>query len=233
MNDYYGRELSIGDLVLCLPTSQNDFHYSDDRLSLLIGKKEVFRLYRKKYSVCSFSNEVLIKMSPINTDKLLEKYTQLKNAYDEYMQQEIKSNQMVSNLEPGDIVVRNNKSEQKYVFIGYGDLIIKYNNRTESIDTGYLYIALNIFGQSFGIKMTPKNIEGYEFSFSSVFSNIYDKGSDYWDYRVDKSKLILSKSPIMIKEIKGKLKLSTLNAKYIYKQTKYQNIEYIEFKNKT
>lgn len=228
MYDYYGRELNIGDLVLCLPTSQNDFHYSDDRVTLLVGKKEVFRLYRKKYSIYNISNEILIKLSPVNTDKLLEKYTKLKNEYDKYMQQDIKSNQMSSNLEPGDIVVRNNKSKQSFVYVGYGDFIAKYNNQIES-NRGYLYISLSVFGHVSGLRMIPKNINGYEFSLEKAISYLYSTINWYND--VDRSKLIFSKSPLMIKEIKGKLKLSSSDAKYVCDKNTY--IKSVEFKNKT
>lgn len=227
MQDYYGREINIGDLVLCLPKSQNNFYYSNDRVSLIIGKNEGFRLQRRKiYSPYDISEDVLIKLSPVNTDKLNKKYTELKGEYDKYMQQEINSNRMTDNLEPGDIVIRNNKSAQNYVYIGYGDLIIENSQLIKK--KGHLYIALSVFGNISDMKMTTKNIEGHEFSLDGAISYIYG-GLPSWHDNVDMSKLIFSKSPIMIKGIKGKLKLSSLNAKYVSKnQSKY--IKSVEFK---
>lgn len=228
MYDYYGRELNIGDLVLCLPTSQNNFRYSNDRVSLLVGKKELFRLHSKRYIIYNVSNEILIKLSPVNTDELLKKYTTLKNEYDKYMEQDIKSNQMTFNLKPGDIVVRNNKSKQTFVYIGYGDFNIKQNNSRIKTDKGYLYIALSAFGHAYGLKMQSKNIDGYEFSLDKVISDLYSSVDWYND--VDRSKLILSKSPLMIQEIKGRLKLSGFDIKYVCDKDNY--IKAVEFKNK-
>lgn len=221
MNDYVGRKLSAGDLVLFIPHYQNNFYFGKYRYALIVGENSIFktRLLNScdSYTVEDSNDYYLIKLCPLDTEELKKAYNELVKQYNIYTNNLVLSSQYNNNIKSGDIVLKNIKSTQKYVYIGYGNFNEYHNvyqgNEEVRTTKGYFYIL----GGLFTSKNSSRLFKDEVYDMNDIYYRML-MSTDSSEYR--KSFLVL-KEPMSIKEIYGHVNIINIESKYIHKESRY------------
>lgn len=208
MVDYFGRELEIGNLVYYIPRAKSNFIVSDS-FALLTGMNEFFTIIDNdinKGIIEKANIYKLIKCIP-DTDKLQLQYKQLRQAYQIYTNNYLNSVKLYTNIKSGNILIVDDNSDTKYVYIGYLDYIrLNYKTNEKFIESGYAYVLASVFTRFSGLRINSKEFKEKTFNFKYIFEYLFSNYSDY--YNVLQSKVfIISDEPLRVKKIYSNLNI--------------------------
>lgn len=208
MVDYFGRELEIGNLVYYIPIAKSNFIVSDS-FALLTGMNEFFTIIDNdinKGIIEKANIYKLIKCIP-DTDMLQLHYKQLRQAYQIYTNKYLNSVKLYTNVKLGDILIIDDNSNTKYVYIGNVDYI-RLNNKTHEkfVESGYAYILASVFTRFSGLRLNSREFNERTYNFKYIFEYLFNNYSDY--YNVLQSKVFkISNEPLRVKKIYSNLKI--------------------------
>lgn len=208
MVDYFGRELEIGNLVYYIPIAKSNFIVSES-FALLTGMNEFFTIIGNDINngVIEKTNIYkLIKCIP-DTDMLQLHYKQLRQAYQIYTNKYLNSIKLYTNVKLGDILIIDDNSNTKYVYIGNVDYI-RLNNKTHEkfVESGYVYILASVFTRFSGLRLNSREFNERTYNFKYIFEYLFNNYSDY--YNVLQSKVFkISNEPLRVKKIYSNLKI--------------------------
>lgn len=208
MNDYFGRKLKVGDLIYYIPRAKSNYMVSDT-FALLTGMDEFFIIIDddiNKGIIEKTNIYKLIKCIP-DTDKLQFHYKQLIQAYQIYTNNYLNSVKLYTNIKLGDILIADDYSDTKYVYMGYLDYI-RLNNKTNEkfVKSGYVYVLASVFTSFSGLRINSKEFKEKTFNFKYIFEYLFNNYSDY--YNVLQSKVfIISDELLRVKKVYLNLKI--------------------------
>lgn len=142
MNEYFGRELCIGDFVL---VQQN---YGEILDALVVGKDEIYlrSSHTHKFG-CVKSVHSVIKCDMVNANQeMLKRYNDIKVDYNYFNTCMVEVSQTLNNLKPLTILL--NGTDEPSLYLGYVRITYMPHQNVSRTYKGYCYIKLNSLGIS-------------------------------------------------------------------------------------
>lgn len=182
MKDIFGRELKSGDFVL---SGNSSVALIENSCGIVVGENEVWKFAKRDDSreygrLVKQQNLIYLE---VNTVERKEFYDSLLLSYNKYLNSKMKTYSLYENINIGDIVVLDNKSKNKFVYLGYCNYILK-NKFLNELDnkSGYLYIKYNALkryynslnkeeGLNLTFKLIARNLPTFLRSDDAIFSD--------------------------------------------------------------